>query len=183
MREYLNVFCIVYIDDLLIFFNDKKTYKKHVRLIFEKLRKFKLFANLKKCFFDLNKIDYLKYWINTMKIKRNFVKIQIINIRSKSNLYKNIQIFINFVNFYKRFINELNSIAAFFTDMLKKKKFYKNFEFTSTTRKEFNSLKNVFIVALIFWYFDFKFKIKIEIKVSKFERIDIINQLIKFTGQ
>ena len=36
-------------------------------MIFEKFRKFKLFANLKKYFFDLNKIDYLKYLINFYK--------------------------------------------------------------------------------------------------------------------
>ena len=69
LREYLNIFYIVYFDNILIYLNDKKIYKKHVQLIFEKLRKFKLFTNLKKCFFDLNKIDYLKYVINTRKIK------------------------------------------------------------------------------------------------------------------
>ena len=80
LRKYLNIFCIVYFDNILIYLSDKNTYKKHVQLIFEKLRKFKLFANLKKCFFDLNKIDYLKYLINRMKIKIKFIKIQIIKI-------------------------------------------------------------------------------------------------------
>ena len=69
LREYLNIFFIVYFDNILIYSSDKKTHEKLVRLIFEKLRKFKLFANLKKCFLNLNKIDYLKYLINTMKKK------------------------------------------------------------------------------------------------------------------
>ena len=80
LYEYLNIFYIVYFDNILIYLKDKKTYEKHVRLIFEKLRKFKFFANLKKSFFDLNKIDYSKYLVNTIKIKINFVKIQIIKI-------------------------------------------------------------------------------------------------------
>ena len=75
LRNYLTIFCIVYLDDILIYSNDKETYTKHVRLTFQKLRKFKLFANLKKCFFDLNKIDYLEYLMSTMKIKINFVKV------------------------------------------------------------------------------------------------------------
>ena len=75
LREYLDIFCIVYLNDILIYSDDKNTHEKHVRLIFEKFRKFKLFANLKKCYFDLNEIDYLKYLINIMKIKRNFVKV------------------------------------------------------------------------------------------------------------
>ena len=80
LREYLNIFCIVYLNDILIYSDDKDIHKKHVRLIFEKLRKFKLFANLKKRYFNLNEIDYLKYLINTMKIKMNFVKVQTIKI-------------------------------------------------------------------------------------------------------
>ena len=80
LRKYLNLFSIVYLDDILIYLSDKKIYKKHIRLIFEKLRKFKLFVSFKKCFFDLNEIDYLKYLMNTVKIKINFVKIQTIEI-------------------------------------------------------------------------------------------------------
>ena len=75
LREYLNIFYIVYLNDILIYSNDKSTHEKHVRLIFEKFRKFKLFANLKKCYFDLNKIDYLEYLINIKKIKMNFVRV------------------------------------------------------------------------------------------------------------
>ena len=69
LREYLNVFCILYLNDILIYSNNKITHKKYDRLIFKKLRKLKLFANLKKCFFDLNEIDYLKYIINIKKLK------------------------------------------------------------------------------------------------------------------
>ena len=89
LREYLNIFCIVYLDDILIYFNNKKIHKMHVRLIFEKLRKFKLFTNLKICFFHLNKIDYLKYLMNIIELKRNFVNIQIIKIRFKLKIFRN----------------------------------------------------------------------------------------------
>ena len=80
LREYLNIFCIVCLNNILIYSDDKNIHEKHVRLIFEKFRKFKLFANLKKCYFDLNEVDYLEYLITTMRIKMNFVKIQIIKI-------------------------------------------------------------------------------------------------------
>ena len=75
LRKYLNIFCIVYFDDISIYLSDKKIHKKHVQFIFEKLNKFKLFVSLKKCFFDLNEIDYLKYLVNRILIKINFVKI------------------------------------------------------------------------------------------------------------
>ena len=69
--EYLNIFCIFCIfcfHNILIYWDDKYFYENHVQLIFEKLRKLKLFVSLKKCFFELNEIDHLKYLLNTIKI-------------------------------------------------------------------------------------------------------------------
>ena len=91
-----------------------------------------------------------------------------------------------FVNFYKRFINKFSSIAASFTDMLKKskkEKFFENFEITSTTKKSFRSLKNVFFVASVLLHFDSKCKIRVETNALEFKIFDIINQLIKSTNQ
>ena len=90
LRKYINLICIVYFDDILKHFSDKKIYKKYIRLVFETLRQFKLFANLKKCLFDFNEIDYLKYLMNTTKIKINFVKVQIFKIWFKLKFFKDI---------------------------------------------------------------------------------------------
>ena len=90
----------------------------------------------------------------------------------------------NFDNFYKRFINKFSSIAASFTDILKKskkEKFFDNFEFTSTTKDTSDSLKNVFFAASVLLHFDFKRKIRIETNALEFEIFNIISQLIKST--
>ena len=90
----------------------------------------------------------------------------------------------NFVNFYNRFINKFNSIAAFFTDMLnesKKRKFFEDFKLTSARKETFNSLKKVFFALSILLHFNCKRKIRVEINASKFVVFDIINQLIEST--
>ena len=82
-----------------------------------------------------------------------------------------------FVNFYRRFINKFNSIAASLTDMLKKskkEKFFEDFEMTSTTKKAFNSLKSVFFVASVLLHFDSRRKIRVETNASGFEIFDIV---------
>ena len=38
LREYLNVFCIAYIDDILIYNNNKKNYIKHVNKFYKDLK-------------------------------------------------------------------------------------------------------------------------------------------------
>ena len=121
-----------------------------------------------------------------MKIKMIFVKVQTIKIWSESKSFKDILIFMKFVNFYRRFINKFSRIVAFFIDMLKrlkKRKFFENFEITSATKKAFRSLKSVFFVASVLLHFDSRPKIRVETNASKIKIFDIINQLIESIDQ
>ena len=79
-----------------IYSSDKGTHEEHVRLILEKLRKFKLFANLKKCFFDLDEVDYIGYLVNTMGVKMDPARVQTINTWPEPKSFKDIQIFVGF---------------------------------------------------------------------------------------
>ena len=52
LAKKLDVFVIVYLDDILIYTKDKgQGYVEAVRLVLDLLRKYGLFANLKKCWF------------------------------------------------------------------------------------------------------------------------------------
>ena len=52
LAEKLDIFVIVYLDDILIYTNDDGDgHVADVRWVLEQLRKFSLFANLKKCRF------------------------------------------------------------------------------------------------------------------------------------
>jgi hypothetical protein len=39
LREYLNIFCTVYLDDVLIYSDSLKDHRKHVKLVLQALRK------------------------------------------------------------------------------------------------------------------------------------------------
>jgi hypothetical protein len=45
---YLNEFCVVYLDDILIYSKTTEEYTQHLRLVIERLRKYALYANRKK---------------------------------------------------------------------------------------------------------------------------------------
>ena len=47
-EQYLNVFVTAYFNDILIYFNDEKSYRKHVTKILKKLKEIKLKMKLKK---------------------------------------------------------------------------------------------------------------------------------------
>ena len=97
----------------------------------------------------------------------------------KSKIYKEVQVFLNFVNFYRRFIFRYFAIAAFFTDLLKNNKKNKKSNFyywSKETKQTFQQLRDIFSFALLFIHFDFKKKIKMKTNALNFAVTDILNQ-------
>jgi hypothetical protein len=62
--EYLDKFVVVFIDDILVFYKTEEEYKKHLRLILEKLRANKLYTKFSKCKFLLTKVAFLRHVIS-----------------------------------------------------------------------------------------------------------------------
>jgi len=78
LTKLLNDFYVIYLNDILIFFVKKIDYVDYVKQILKRLRKFKLYANLKKCAFFIIKVNFLKLIIFTKNISMNLSKIDII---------------------------------------------------------------------------------------------------------
>ena len=76
LREYLDQFCTTYIDDILIYSNNLKEYRRYVRLILQKLREASIQADINKCNFDTKEIVYLGLILTLNKIKMDFRKVK-----------------------------------------------------------------------------------------------------------
>lgn len=62
LAEKLDIFVIVYLNDILIYTKNKRLgYIEVVWWVFEKLQKYSLYANLKKCYFHQDKIQFFRY--------------------------------------------------------------------------------------------------------------------------
>ena len=59
MSGYIDDFVLVYLDDILIYSDNAEEHEAHLRCVFDRLRKHKLQAKLKKC--ELGK-PYVKYF-------------------------------------------------------------------------------------------------------------------------
>jgi len=78
LTKLLNDFCVVYLNDILIFFIEKTDHVDHVKQILKKLRKFKLYASLKKCAFFITKVNFLEFIVFTESVSMNLSKVNII---------------------------------------------------------------------------------------------------------
>ena len=67
--EKLDVFVIVYLDDILIYTKDKKEgHIQAIRWILNQLQIFLFYANLKKCWFHQEKVWFLGYIVSLQDI-------------------------------------------------------------------------------------------------------------------
>ena len=101
----LDIFIIVYLDDILIY--TKNPCQLHVIAIwwvFKKLKKNGLFANLKKCHFHKNKVCFPEYIVSAQRIHIEEEKIKVVRNWPELKCVHDIQNFLNFTNFYLCFI-------------------------------------------------------------------------------
>ena len=90
LREYLNDFYIVYLNNILIYNKTIKKYINYIQKILDKLLKIKLFLNINKYNFYIKKIKYLKFIIIINKLKIDLKKIKIIKKQKFLQYIKNI---------------------------------------------------------------------------------------------
>jgi hypothetical protein len=78
LREYLDDFCTIYLNDILIYSDNELEHEIHVKKILLRLRNAELQANIIKCKFHVTKIAYLELIVIIDDIKMNSFKIEIV---------------------------------------------------------------------------------------------------------
>src|SRR5436305_5879336 len=76
LYDHLNEFVIVYLNNILIYSENKKNHKKHVKKILKKFQEKNFYLKSKKCKFHKQKIKYLEHIIITKKLEMNSKKIK-----------------------------------------------------------------------------------------------------------
>src|SRR5438034_1199027 len=75
LYNHLNEFVITYLNNILIYFKNKKNHKKHVKEVLKKFQEKNLYLKSEKYEFHKQQIKYLKHIITTKKLKMNLKKI------------------------------------------------------------------------------------------------------------
>ena len=101
----------VYMDDILIFTDNRSKLIELTHRVLLKLKDNDLFLNLNKCTFDVEEIEYLGMIITENQIKMDPVKLAGIADWPVPTSVKQVRSFLGFGNFYRRFIGHYASIA------------------------------------------------------------------------
>jgi len=94
----------VYLDDILIFTETEEEHEQAVQRVLEVLAEHKLCLCLEKCEFHRKRIEYLGLVISENKVEMDPVKVAGVRDWPTLENQTDVQAFIGFVNFYRRFI-------------------------------------------------------------------------------
>ncbi len=176
LHKHLNKFCITYLNNILIYLNNELEHKIHVKLILQKLWEVNLQTNIIKCKFHVTQVLYLELIIIIEEIKMNSFKINIIVNWFMLINVKDVQSFLDFANFYKRFIYDYSRITNSLTCLIRKIEFFVWFQ---KCQKTFNIFKKVFTFDVILHHYNSDHKIVIEINALNYVFKDILFQYNK----
>jgi Reverse transcriptase (RNA-dependent DNA polymerase) len=76
--DLLDVYVIIYLDDILIFSGNKDDHFRHVSEVLKQLQKHGLYANGKKCDFHSKSVDYLGHMIGPNGLQMDSAKVKVI---------------------------------------------------------------------------------------------------------
>ena len=181
----MDQFVVAYLNNIVVYSDTVKEYTQHVQLVLQKLCEFNLFVKLSKCIFNTIEIKFVKFIVDHEGISMDPDCIKTVVKWPLPKSFKDIQKFLEFANFYRRFIDAFIWVAAGLSDMLKggeKRKFKgKKFIFTKEAKEIFEELKRLFTTVPILIYYNLARKIMVESNVSSFAISVVISQLYKPT--
>ncbi len=145
LREFLHKFVLVYIDDILIYSGSMAEHHHHVAEVLKHLREFNLFLKAEKCSFHQPSVQFLGYIIDNSDIQMDKGKVAAIKNWTVPTTIKEIQRFLGFSNFYRRFIQNYSAITSPLTNLLRNKP--KSLSWSPAASKAFTYLKKAFTSA------------------------------------
>ncbi len=163
-RDMLNRWVIVYIDDILIYSDSYEDHVQHVRMVLQRLIANQLYAKTEKCEFHQSTVSFLGYVISSGGVAMDKRKVRALVNWPRPHSVKELQRFLGFANFYRRFIRNFSTVAAPLTSMSKKGP--QRLVWTPRATSAFQELRKRFTTAPILRHPDPELEFIVEVDAS-----------------
>jgi cell fate regulator YaaT (PSP1 superfamily) len=78
LSDYHDIFCIAYLDNILIYSDDIETYRKHIKMILKRVEEVGLTLKVSRCKFHTDRTKYLGYIIAPSGISMDPEKVKVV---------------------------------------------------------------------------------------------------------
>ena len=181
IRAALDRFASAYLDDILIYSNSIEEHEEHVKWIIERLFKAGLYFKPEKCEFHKETVKYLGLIISTQGVSMDTDKVDTIQNWSREKKTANgrlndlfeVQQFLGFCNYYRRFIKGYWDVAEPLMRLTKKDV---PFEWLEDQQRAFEEMVLKFTTAPTLRHFDDSREVIIEIDASHYVSAGVLSQ-------
>jgi len=147
LREFLDDGVVVYLDDNLIYSEIMDEHIKVVQKVLDRLEQGDLAVLLKKSVFHQDEVEFFGYIVETREVTMSDRKVKSVQNWAHPRSVKEVEIFIGFANFYRRFIKDFSKVCKPITGTLKGNP--QDFHWGREQEEVFEELKMMFTMAPI----------------------------------
>ncbi len=171
--DFLNDFCQVYLDNILIYSKTQQEHWQHVKMILNHLQEADLQVDIWKCEFNVEETVFLKVIVSEQNLRMNSIKVKVIVNWTTSINLKEVQSFVKFVNFYRRFIKNFSKLVKPFIQLTRKNT---SFVWNKVCVQAFDNLKKQISSTSVLQHFNFKRQTILKIDASDYVKGEILFQ-------
>jgi hypothetical protein len=175
----VDVCCVVYLDDILVYSDTREQHVRDLRAVLERLRKFALYASWKKCKFFTQEVEFLGYIVGVAGVSMDPRRVTTVEEWPRPTTLREVQVFLGFANFYRRFIRSYSKIVAPLTALTKGSKDGKKtgpLLWGESEEHAFRTVKASFTAAPVLRHYDPSAELRMETDASQFAIAAILSQ-------
>ncbi|WMV13580.1 hypothetical protein MTR67_006965 [Solanum verrucosum] len=111
-RKYLDMFAMVFIDDILIYSRSESLHIDHLRIVLQMLKEQQLFAKISKCEFWIRSVAFLGHMVSSKGIDVDPKKTDAFKSWPRTLSPSDISSFLGLFGYYRQFVERFSSIAS-----------------------------------------------------------------------
>ena len=162
--------CIIYLDDIIVFSQMPKEHIKRLRGVFSKLVQAGLKLKPKKCEFFKSRISYLGHIVSSSGIETDPRKVEAVKTWAIPKTVTDVRSFLGFTNYYRRFIKDYAKVARPLNALISGENASKKnrlIEWSNDCQKAFDELKKLCTSAPVLAYANYKKEFQLHTDASE----------------
>ena len=144
--------CLVYLDDVIVLGTTFQEHLSNLKLVFERIREAQLKLKSSKCFFLKHKVQYLGHIVSDAGVQPDPAKIEKVATWATPRTTKEVQQFLGFAGYYRRFIQDFAKIARPLHKLTERQA---SFCWTTECQNAFDQLKKYLVSSPVLAYPDY----------------------------
>ena len=135
-----------YFDDIFVHSLEVKDHLEHLRAVFETMREYKLYSNLKKCLFFMEEIPVLGCYVGAKGVRADHEKVKAVADWPVPTDVRTLRKWLGLANYMHRYAKDYAQMAKPLTDLLRKDT---GWEWTPQCQEAFDAIKKSLVQAPI----------------------------------